>query len=227
MNESSINPREQLDLLISRIADGEAGENDWAAFTALAETDAGGAAWRQLAQAQKDHGAMSLAVGVALHAADRVELPTAEAAALWTRRAHAPRHIRTLTRFGAWSGWAAAAMVALAWFGGFGSGRGSISSPPNAAGWSIKSPDDAVKAYLDVGRRQGSVIGEMPNRVLVDSQPTVMEGGQRGIAVVYVRQFVERAVVSDMARLGFDETGRCVPVPVPAQAPASARWSPQ
>jgi len=32
--------------------------------------------------------------------------------------------------------------------------------------------------------------------------------------VVYVRQFIERALVSDVARMGLDETGRRVPVPM-------------
>ncbi|MCC6320744.1 MAG: hypothetical protein IT438_04830 [Phycisphaerales bacterium] len=224
-----IDPREQLDLLISRIADGEAGEQDWAAFSALAEADPTGAAWKHLAQAQRDHAAMSLAVGVALHAADRVDLPSQEAAALFTHRRHAPRRLRTFSRLGAFGGWAAAAAVALAWFGGFGSGNGPFRGGGETntanllpANW---TSDDAARAYLDIGAKQGRVIGELPNRVPVYTQPTTLESGQPGVRVFYVRQFVESAIVTDVARLGLDESGR--PVPVPAAMPMPVSWPAQ
>jgi len=213
-----MNERERLDLLISRIADGEAGEDDWKSFGALAEHEAG--AWKELAQAQLAHGAMSLAVSVALHAADRVELPSQQAAAIWSRGTEPPARLRTWSRMGAFGGWVAAAAVALAWAGGFGSGGRQTIVPTNTAGvfdpaaFTINTSDDAVKAYLDVGGKTGRVIGELPNRVLVDSQPAMLEGGRRGVEVVYVRQFIERALVSDVARMGLDETGRRVPVPM-------------
>lgn len=227
-----LSPQDQLDLLISRIADGEAGEQDWASFSVLAERQPG--AWKALAAAQRDHAAMSLAVGVALHAADRVDLPAHEAAAAWVRGSAGQPAGRptTLRRIGAVGGWAAAAAVALAWVGGFGGGRMRAGSPAGGpeiqqagivpANWTT---DDAVNAYLEVGGRSGRVLGELPSRVVVDSQPTTLEGGRPGVEVVFVRQFVEKAIVTDLARLGLDETGQRVPVPVPVRSFVPASYS--
>ncbi len=226
--EPVIDPREQLDLLVSRIADGEADEHDWGAFNALAEKMPD--AWKHLARAQREHSALSMAVGVALHGAERVELPTAEAAELFTARRHAPTHIRTLSRLGAYSGWAAAAAVALvAWNGAFRGGGAGEAGPGSAgdgnvasivpAGFTVNSPDDAVKAYLNMGGRNGSVIGELPRRVVVDSEPTTLNGGQRGVRVIYIRQFVEQAVVTDLARVSTDEAGRVIALPAAPSVP--------
>lgn len=223
--EPTIDPREQLDLLVSRIADGEAGEHDWGAFNALAEKSPD--AWKHLARAQRDHSALSLAVGVALHSAERVELPSAQAAELFTARRGAPTHIRTWSRLGAYSGWAAAAAVALvAWNGVLRSGAPDPAGEGNTAsvvpaGFTVNSPDDAVKAYLDMGGRNGSVIGELPRRVVVDTEPTTLNGGQRAVRVIYIRQFVEQTVVTDLARMSTDETGRVIPLPASPSIPVS------
>lgn len=224
---NELDPREQLDLLVSRIADGEAGEADWSAFNRAAERRP--EAWKLLAQAQRDHGAMSLAVGVALHAAERVELPSPQAAELFSARRNAPATIRTFSRMGAWSGWAVAACVAvMAWNGSLGSlGRGvggagagtrvastvGAAAPVQTAGWTLNTPDDAINAYLDLGTRNGSVIGELPTRPVVRRDPMITEDGQRGVRVVYIRQLVEQAIVTDLARLATDESGRLVPLP--------------
>lgn len=227
-----IDPREQFDLLISRIADGEATELDWSEFSRLAEAHPSASAWKHLAQAQRDHAAMSLAVGVALHAADRVDLPSPSVAAAFARPVGPRASSRPLARLGAYGGWAAAAAVALAWVGGFGSSGGPLAVRSGTqqaglvpGGWKIDTPDDAVRAYLDVGARQGRVIGELPNRVPVYSQPAVLDSGQQGVRVFYVRQFIESAVVTDLARIGQDESGR--PVPVPTAMPAPDSWPPQ
>ncbi|MFN7021505.1 MAG: hypothetical protein ACK4WH_09280 [Phycisphaerales bacterium] len=227
-----IDPREQFDLLISRIADGEATDLDWSEFSRLADAHPSASAWKQLAQAQREHASMSLAVGVALHAADRVDLPSPSAAAAFVRPVGPQQSARPLWRLGVYGGWAAAAAFALAWVGGFGSSGGPLAGRTGTqqaglvpAGWKIDTPDDAVRAYLDVGAKQGRVIGELPNRVPVYSQPAVLDSGQQGVRVFYVRQFIESAVVTDLARIGLDESGR--PVPVPASMPAAASWPAQ
>lgn len=238
MNDTNeLDPREQLDLLVSSIADGEAGEADWVAFNRAAERRPD--AWKLLARAQREHGAMSLAVGVALHAAERVELPSVQAAELFAARRNAPTTIRTFSRLGAWSGWAVAAAVALlAWNGSLGPiGRGGAAgpgtpiaasagnaAPVQAAGWTFSTPDDALNAYLDLGSRNGSVIGELPTRPVVRRDPTITEDGQRGVRVVYIRQLVEQAIVTDLARFATDESGRLVPLPA---APAVPLGGPQ
>lgn len=239
LGDQAVDPREQLDLLVSRIADGEAGESDWAAFNALAERSP--EAWKVLAQAQRDHGAMSLAVGVALHAADRVELPSRDAAGRFgpQRDGDEVPQIRVLARLGAWSGWAAAAVVAVmawsgaSWLSPVGMSRmtgmvgsGGAGGPTSGAsvvpaGWTLNTPDDAVRAYLDLGGRAGNVVGELPSRVVVNTQPMVLDDGQQAVRVVYIRQFVEQAVVTDLMRMATDEAGRAVPVPVSPFVPMS------
>ena len=139
--------------------------------------------------------------------------------------------IRTWSRLGAYSGWAAAAAIALmAWNGAFnlggrGTRGGSIASGPTArapvqaAGWTLNTPDDAVNAYLDLGSKAGNVIGELPTRRVVRREPTVLDGGQPGVRVVYIRQFVEQTVITDMARMATDENGELVPVPAAPSVP--------
>lgn len=212
----STTDREQIELLMSRIADGEATRRDWDAFAALAEREPG--AWKELAAAQRDHASLSLTVGVALHAAEHVELPSREAAAAYLgQSAHAPpTHVRTWSRLGSLTGWGVAACLAVMLFGGgrFGASP-TLQGGTNTAGilpasYTINNPDDAVKAYLDVGKKQNAVIGELPQRLLVESRPA--ENGR--VEVIYVRQFVERAEVNDLMRFGQDESGRPVPVRV-------------
>lgn len=217
-SDHNLNRAERLDLLVSRIADGEADQRHWSELEALAATDP--SVWKVLAQAQRDQASLSVAVGVALHAADRVDLPSPEAAGGW-RPEGAPRPVvRNWTRLGAFSGWAAAACVALAWSGVFKIGDLGRQHPSNnAAILNVSTPEDALQAYYRLGGERGSVVGELPQQRLLDSRRVVGQGGQRGIEVLVVRQIVEREFVqeSDLARLGLDETGR--PVPVKASLP--------
>jgi hypothetical protein len=81
------------------------------------------------------------------------------------------------------------------------------------AGWTLNTPDDAVRAYLDLGARSGNVIGELPGRVPLRTEPVVLSDGQRAVKVIYLRQFAEQAIVTDMARLATDEAGRPIAVP--------------
>lgn len=211
---------EQIDLLIGRIADGEASALDWEAFGGLAERGPG--AWKRLAQAQRDHQSLALAVGVALHGADRVALPSREAAEAFLRG----EHVRVLgaSRVLQYGGWAVAAMIALAALGVNG-GRftlpgaspgtnqaGLVSIPANY--FQVNSPDDALQLYREQGKRSGRVLAEVP--VLLESRPSATG---RGYEVVYVRQIVERMQMDNLLRFAQDERGNLVPVQVqmPAQ----------
>lgn len=191
--------RDRVDVLVSRIADAEARSEDWAAFNELAERHPW--AWRELAQAQRDHAAMCVAVGVALQSADTVFLPvrTGGAAAVDAR-----------PRLAMWAGWAVAACMGVALLGGL-RPPAPAGIQPNAAGVNLANwtPDDYVKGYVSSGEKTGLVLGEVPQRVLIESRP--LEKGD-GFEVVYVRQFVERARVSDLLKFATDETGRAVPV---------------
>ena len=212
-NLSTPTPDEQIDLLISRIADGEATQSDWSAFGTLAEQSPG--AWKHLAQAQRDHQSLALAVGVALHAADRVELPPRDAADAFLHRDRAASPAHRIRQYG---GWAAAAAIALAWLGmnggqftlGGGKSTGSASVAGIPAGYfKVDSSDDALQLYRDQGKRDGRFIAEVP--VLLESSP--MTTG-KGYEVVYVRQFYERARVDNLLRFAQDETGKLIPVKV-------------
>jgi hypothetical protein len=210
-------PNEQLDLLISRIADGEASRQDWTAFADLAANAP--EAWKSLAQAQRDHQSLSLAVGVALHAAERVDLPTRHAADAFLRRPH-PESPASWSRARQFGGWAVAAMIALAWLGVNG-GQFTLNpgkpTDSNTAGiisvpkdyFHITSPDDALQLYRDQSKPSGRVLAEVP--VLLESRPNATG---RGYEVVYVRQILERAQVENLLRFAQDERGRPIPVRV-------------
>jgi hypothetical protein len=191
--------RDSVDMLISRIADAEARSEDWAAFNQLAERHPW--AWRELAQAQRDHTAMSVAVGVAIQSADTVFLPSGPGVAV---AGHGPRPL-----FSMWAGWAVAACLGLAMFGGL---RLPVQTvPTSAAGVDLTkwTPNDYLNEYVSKGEKSGLVLGEVPQRVLIDSRP--LQQGE-GFEVLYVRQFVERAQVSDLLKFTTDESGRAVPV---------------
>lgn len=225
---TSLSPmeRDRLDLLISRIADGAASSAEFQAFALLAERDP--SAWEQLARAQRDQAALALAVGVHLHAAERVELPTPDEARAALERSVAGRihtHGRVMPRLTRSAGWAVAALLALAWVGSSGILGNNVfratSTPHSGAaanlipsGWTT---DDAASAYLDLGKREGRVVSELPQRVLVDMSPAAQG---RGYDVIYLRQFVERARVDDLVRFGRDERGGVVPVRISLPGPA-------
>lgn len=216
MDEASASERAlRLDVLISRIIDGEGDGAAWSEFSKLAETDA--SAWRELALAQRDHAALSRAVAAEIAVADRTELPPAGA-----------EQARTFAfRVSRWGGWAVAAALAITWMGAqFAAIRNGVAGPvagneTNRAGLlpvglSVDSPQEAIKAYKQLGQRSGTVLGELPERVIIESR--ALAGG-RGFEVVYLRQFMERAQVAELYQLSHDDSGRqgmLVPVSQPA-----------
>jgi hypothetical protein len=212
---------EQLDLLISRIAGNEAGPADWSTFNTLAAQSPD--AWKSLAQAQRDQQSLSLAIGVALHAADHVELPSRHAADAYLRRGEVAGWRDDASHSAAWArvrsmgGWAVAAVLALAFLGNRFGVIHVKDAPANTAGVSIpanyfevNNPDDALALYRTQGKQAGRVIAEVP--VLLESRPAATG---RGFEVVYVRQILERAQVNDLYRFTQDEANRPVPVRIP------------
>jgi len=124
-------------------------------------------------------------------------------------------------------GWAVAAMLALALVSQMvanrgGSGIQQASLVPTGA--SYKTPDDAMDAYLKLGRDAGQVVGELPQRYVLETRPAA-DG--KGYEVLYVRQVLERTRVDDMYKVGADETGRPVLVPCSPALPTTAllRWA--
>jgi hypothetical protein len=184
------------DILISRVVDDEATGEDWAALRELAERDP--TIWRDLAQAQYTSIGLASAVEAAIEIADRVEPPVHE-------------HMRAGLRFRAgaaakWWGWLAAAAVTLAWAGAGMPARTGVSGASlDGAVPTAGSAADAFRQYLDVGKRSGQVVQEVPQLVLVETKPAP-DGA--GYEVFYIRQVIERAVVQELYGLGQDEAGR-------------------
>lgn len=236
MNDERINPgpaeetgfggvtgEEQVsrrDLLLSRVVDGEATDAEWEEFRAMADAEFPGAsrcAWRDLAESQRTHAVLSAALGSELSAAERVELPTRRLAVRVDRTG---RTSPVVLRLGAYGGWLAAAAAALAiWFNGSGPGLLRLQRPEDGAGaggaqanlFRLDTPEDALRAYKTLGGREGTVLGEMPDRVMVQSSP-LSEG--QGFEVIYIRQIVERRLVPDLYRAALDEGGNAVLMPV-------------
>jgi hypothetical protein len=74
----------------------------------------------------------------------------------------------------------------------------------------VGNADDAYQAYMDFGKKDGRVVDEVPDRVLVRSTPVAT--GQ-GYEVVYLRQIVEKVIVKDLYQFsGEDERGQPTPI---------------
>ncbi len=187
------------DVLLSRVLDGEATPEDWAAFRSLASHQP--SIWQELAEAQQDRAAMDEAIRSAVEIADLVEAPI---------ETHLSERLAGRARRAlSYGGWLVAAVVALT----------AIVQPvlrvepagpaSGALTAASLSPEDALRAYFDRGAEAGRVLGELPEpRVL---QYRLADDGQ-GVEVVYLRQIVERAIVDDVYSVGVTDTGRAVPV---------------
>ncbi len=192
------------DILISRIIDGEATPEDWAAFKALAAREP--SVWRDLAECQQDHADLSSAVGSATRLADSIDLPVEEA-----RSVQLSRRLRIAT---SWAGWAVAAVLVLAFTTQRGSGNGG--SPDGSyAGLApgfipVSTPDQAYDAYMRLGREQERVVEEVPTRILVETR--ALQNGS--FEIRYLRQILERVTVPSLYEFGEDEAGRPVPIRV-------------
>lgn len=193
--------RMAADAIIERIADGEATEQDWSSFRALAGVEP--SLWQDLAEAQRLHAAFTSQVRAALDVSDRVEAPM---------HAHMTEGLtRRIRAVGAWGGWLAAAGLALAWgTGTMGAKQAGLVSLPSSA-------DQALEQYLAQGQKSGRVMGELPNKLIVESRPSATGNG---CEVIYVRQILERRVMT-LYEVGMDDSGsRAVPVeatPLPAK----------
>lgn len=98
----SASEQTRVDLLISRIVDQEASDEDWTMFRAAAATD--GHLWRTLAETQAAQRRLDEAMEPLLDLADEVPLPEVAPAT------------PMVIRWPSWAGWAAAALLAIAWF---------------------------------------------------------------------------------------------------------------
>lgn len=195
---------DERDLLVSRVVDGVAGAGDWSRLDALARADSG--LWRELALAQRDAACLNLAVEDQIAGADTVNVPVREHMVL--RLSQRSRLVAT------WAGWAAAAVVALAWIGvPVASSPQDPASPTQSAGL-FTTAADALDAYLRKGQADGNVVRQMPSKVLVDARE-LPDG--KGYEVLYLRQILEKTIVPDLYKASTDEFGNAVGTQIPVR----------
>ncbi len=159
------NEHEQL--LVSRVIEPNATSEQWDELTTAAISNP--TLWRRTAEALRDHQAMTRAVNASVAIAEDVST-TPRTPRLEPRLAvdAAPSERRQLLR---WSGWAVAALVALAWV----SGLSNVQPPGNGyqagIGSQVVSAADLLDRYLVQGRREGRVFDEVPEKIFVQSRP--------------------------------------------------------
>ena len=195
------------DLLISRVIDEQASDDDWALLRRLGDKDA--AVWRDLAEAQHEHAELCRALESAIAVADGVEVPIKQY--IQTRFAGRIRIVAT------WGGWAVAAVLVIAMIQ-----NPSLSDPDmNVAGIAAGprlgevTPDQALQRYIEEGRRTGQVLEEIPARVLLQVRP--LADGQ-GVEVISLRQIIESTRVRTLYQTGQDEFGRRISWPIKIKA---------
>lgn len=198
--------------LIERILDGSATPAEWDAMYALADADP--AIWQEIVELQRDQAALARLSGAAGDRAAMVPTPERSTAELARHNAAAPMvdahagEASTLRRMPAWAGWAVAAVlfVVLATImqtaqpitpGAGGSGINTAGINP-AGIVPVSSAQEALDAYIDLGRQEERVIEELPRRVLIETRP--LPAGE-GFEVIYIRQLVERAKVPELFKV--------------------------
>jgi hypothetical protein len=205
------------EILIARVVDGEASGEQWRLFCRMAEIDPH--LWRDLAEAQHQQSELSAQVNLAVACTDHVEAPVAQEMAYRFNQ-----RLRAAVVVGGWSGWiAAAAALLIAW----GMGVPGLSAPSTRPEGAMKAGlgggiSDALKTYLDRGRESGQVVGELPERILIEARPLNPSEGGGKYEVFYLRQIMERVVVDEFFGVGSDDMGRPTPVrldPFPATNP--------
>ncbi len=193
------------DVLVTRIIDARASDTDWSALRNLAAADP--AIWTELQEATREAHALERAMAPAAAIAEGVPMPTLSV--------DMQARPVVIGRIGPRSalGWLVAALVAVGWGaqwlapGSAGSGNAANMLAPLS-----RTADAALNEYLDLGKKSGRVVAEMPERIVLESRPAA-DGN--GYEVLYVRQVLERATVSagDLYKLGVKEDGRTMLVP--------------
>lgn len=187
------------EILIGRVVDNEATPAEWNELEALAAHD--GAVWARLARTQRD--ADALRAGFELVAAGAEEADSAD-------RVAGAAHAMSI-RLRSWTGWAAAAAIALAWVGLRGVLQTGGQTRPGAEVAGILTPDEALQRYLSEGEKEGRVVGQLPKQML-----DVRTNAKGEREVVYIRAICEVAPFDRMYHFVQDEHGRPVIAPVPA-----------
>lgn len=217
------------EVLLGRVSSGEDGDDRaWRAIETAAKSEP--ALWERTARALHAELGVRQSLDSALAAADRAEILDAA----FDQPHDSEDHNDETEVFGAgpgaptyrispavthWSGWAVAAMIAIAWLGVWtnrplvSSGNGATPMQAGAPDFSLTSltPDEVYDAYRVRGYEEGRLVQELP-MLMVETRP--IRDGQ-AIEVFYIRQTLERATVDSVFSFSQDETGQMRYVPVP------------
>lgn len=207
--QGSTEKESRRELLLSRVTDGEASDAEFDELRTLASLEP--SVWRDLAEGQRAASLVVSVVDAAGNVADGVEAPAYE---------HASVRVESrLSSFGrgVWrnTGWLAAAAVVLLWSttGGRLPGASELPAPASPSGEAsfvpVSTASQALDRYLDLGRAEGVVLGEIPTGRVLERRPSV-DGS--GFEVIFLRQIVERAIVEDVYELARDEAGNATPI---------------
>ena len=194
----------RVDNLISHVIDCDATDSQWNELVALAEKNP--VIWRDLAESQRDQLVLSRAMNTAVDISENIAAPIEQIELLRQRESGSHPH---LSRVSSWSGWAVAAIIALAAFSNRMGLNMNGNQNPNVfpAGPAVFStPDAAFDEYLRMGQESGDVVGEVPTRVIVSSEKN--SSGQ-GYDLICLRQIMIRLKVNDLYEIaGRDEQGQ-------------------
>lgn len=207
------------ELVISRVVDGRAGTREWSTIESIAATDV--SIWREIAMAQRDQRALEILVSSAGSIAEATSLPHPSE----TEPAHVELPRR---RTGSWAGWAAAAAILLAYITGVPLNGLKLNSPGSGTNSDQQanlgphlplSADEALANYLTTGKKEGSVLGEIPDKLLVEATPAT-NGGYR---VITIRQILEVHQVDNLLHFptSKDEQGNTITQAVPVSIRSS------
>ncbi|MFG0256362.1 MAG: hypothetical protein ACF8GE_00495 [Phycisphaerales bacterium JB043] len=194
------------DILLSKAVDGVATDEEWAQLESLASLDP--TIWARLGEMTRMQSRLNEAMMEATSIADDVDIDMERA------RNHHGLHIHVRT----WGGWAVAAILALALFGG----QMMPLSGGQTAGLVTTnlSPDEALEQYRTVGTLDGRFVSELPT-IMVDVRIDPESGRPE---MFYMRRFLERVPVNGLYTADLDGND-VVPMLLPAgvRAPATPR----
>ena len=197
MNDTLPTDEDAGALLIARIVDRAAQPSDYDRFDALVQAAPG--RWSELLSALRDDDALHAALDDDLRAADSVELPAVSPVVRTSR----------LRLLGPWTGWLAAAALAVVWLTGSAGTEGA--GAPDLTAQLVASPDgDGSGPRLRNGPPAADpVLAELPLQ-LVGTQRAA-DGA--GVDFLYVQPVLRRGRIDGVLQVGTDEHGRPTPVP--------------
>ncbi len=191
---------EHAQILVSRVIEPDATAKEWDELTAAAEADP--QLWRRTVKTLRDQQALTRAVNASVAIAQGVSSRPVSQPGRDVEVDRSPLGRPQLFR---WSGWAVAALVALAWVSGLSNFR---SNGTMNAGFvpSTLTAAEHLENYYTQGRREGRVFDEVPEKILVQIRPSPTGDG---VEIIYIRQTLERTTVPGLYQYqGEDESGR-------------------